>query len=877
MVNENFAYFNNTELEEYYRDIIKAQVAAEEYPDITKIILRKVVEDIIRKTAEKYDIDSEESIRDIITSLKYNFNICFPEQICKYINTIRFNGINKEDSDVGDKRIFSAENLLKMANKVFIWYLKDVEKTENFNEAKATIVLPDNLDKSIYEREKVLNDIVDKEYQINNLREKVIELADKSQNIVGFNRIVMAIKDEKKDLLKQEKVLNQHIKLYKESIKEIEANYDRELANIDKLKEEYAKYDKLISEKEDKLVKTEISNQDFKRVLNSYEGEYEDIAKYELIVNESLDKLRKAYKNLISFCKEYKDIIASIQFAYREEYKNTLQNKQAIVKNNIINEDKLFEEEMIVYFNNINDAKKNTKILTKLVNDQITRKIRYYEFYKGFLNLKGECLRDIYLLTSKYTIQLIVNSGKGAFGKLDIEKAQEVIKSRRQEINNIADEELKVQLYYRFANTCELNDDIDLNSRKNFIATLDNIVDKAYEFLQSDNVVKNNDNKLSAIKMYYIYSVIEKLKKIYIKNQINVSDEFVQSIINAIQRLDESEKEYVYKSLNALYSDDLTFINIIKSDVFKIIDIFFNINSKFAYTCACSIIYALYYYRDNIILEDVLNNESKLKTFVEKTIVKEIFLAQDGFSIEKFDENQKVLLPLFVFQIVAADEILEQYTDLASYTSICDYWALKQQQYNDLIIYEKKHKMDLTKLLNEKEKLKMDNYKTSKNYIILSSKYNNSINMFRKEVLSSEKIQYLPSYLNYASLIEKKEQSVKSVNTAIEKLGDIRIAMETGIWKDSQEKYMNDPSIKNVENLLVEEAKKSKYFKEEYDVVLNLQKEIENINEHTMELKESIKKNEDIIRTTKNELENCNKQVKLIKDMYPDIEAAYWG
>lgn len=876
MVNENFAYFNNTELEEYYRDIIKAQVAAEEYPDITKIILRKVVEDIIRKTAEKYDIDSEESIRDIITSLKYNFNICFPEQICKYINTIRFNGINKEDSDAGDKRIFSAENLLKMANKVFIWYLKDVEKTENFNEAKATIVLPDNLDKSIYEREKVLNDIVDKEYQINNLREKVIELADKSQNIVGFNRIVMAIKDEKKDLLKQEKVLNQHIKLYKESIKEIEANYERELANIDKLKEEYAKYDKLISEKEDKLVKTEISNQDFKRVLNSYEGEYEDIAKYELIVNESLDKLRKAYKNLISFCKEYKDIIASIQFAYREEYKNTLQNKQAIVKNNIVNEDKLFEEEMIVYFNNINDAKKNTKILTKLVNDQITRKIRYYEFYKGFLNLKGECLRDIYLLTSKYTIQLIVNSGKGAFGKLDIEKAQEVIKSRRQEINNIADEELKVQLYYRFANTCELSDDIDLNSRKNFIATLDNIVDKAYEFLQSDNVVKNNDNKLSAIKMYYIYSVIEKLKKIYIKNQINVSDEFVQSIINAIQRLDESEKEYVYKSLNALYSDDLTFINIIKSDVFKIIDIFFNINSKFAYTCACSIIYALYYYRDNIILEDVLNNESKLKTFVEKTIVKEIFLAQDGFSIEKFDENQKVLLPLFVFQIVAADEILEQYTDLASYTSICDYWALKQQQYNDLIIYEKKHKMDLTKLLNEKEKLKMDNYKTSKNYIILSSKYNNSINMFRKEVLSSEKIQYLPSYLNYASLIEKKEQSVKSVNTAIEKLGDIRIAMETGIWKDSQEKYMNDPSIKNVENLLVEEAKKSKYFKEEYDVVLNLQKEIENINEHTMELKESIKKNEDIIRTTKNELENCNKQVKLIKDMYPDIEAAYW-
>lgn len=193
----NFFYLKNTSLSEYYTDIIKAQCASDKYPMITKILLRKIVEDIVRKVAKKYGIYSKENMRNLITSIKYNFNICFPEQICKCINTIRFNGINKENYDIENAKIFNSTDLLKMANRIFIWYIKDIEKVSDFNEDDAVIILPNNLDLSKEELEKTIDDIVSKENQINALRERVIDLANNSQNVSGLNRVVIAIKEKK--------------------------------------------------------------------------------------------------------------------------------------------------------------------------------------------------------------------------------------------------------------------------------------------------------------------------------------------------------------------------------------------------------------------------------------------------------------------------------------------------------------------------------------------------------------------------------------------------------------------------------------------------------------------------------------------------------
>lgn len=876
MNNGNFTYLKNTDLSEYYEDLIKAQCASEKYPIITKIILRKIVEDIIRKVAQKYDIDSNENIRNLITHIKYNFNICFPEQICKCINTIRFNGINREDYEVENIKIFNAVDLLKMANIIFIWYLKDIEKLLSFNEEDTSLILPNDLDVNKKELEKIINDILSKEHQINGLRERVIDLANHSQNIGGLNRIVIAIKEEKNILEERKDHLSKRIKVYENSIKDVELNYEEEIRELNLLRKKWDDIQTLINKKEEKLVKAEINNQDFKMLVSNFEGDLDEIVKYELLINESLDKLRKSYKNLKVLCKEYNDIIATIKFAYKDEYKEPLSFKESKTRININNEDKLFEEEMIIYFNNVNEAKKNVRILKKIVNDNITKQIKYYNFYKGFLNLRGNLLRNIYILSGKISLQsILINKAKQIIGKSDKDKIDEYINKKLEEIKDVSDEELKLLIYYRFINIGGLEVKCVCN-RRDFTKNLDNIVEKAWDILKKRNDFKNYGDNLKSIKIYYLRKIINNIRTKYFNNQMAIDRYLVDDICSNVQKFSEEEKSIIYKGLNIINPDDFNIRNIISFDIFKVIDIFFNLQSKFAYTLTCALLYKLYYSNNNLILEDIIANGSLLKEFFGKTIINDLFILEGGTSFNKLENKQEMLLPLFVFQIVITDEIIEEFTDLEAYNQLSDFWISKQQQYNDLIIYEKKNKMSLIKLINEKKQIELNRDRASKDYMIISSRYGESVEEFKKQVLSSEKLKYLPSYLNYSNLIAKKEENEQTIDEMKEKLGAIKTAISTGLWKGQEYKGIIDSSINNVEKLLVEEAKRSIYFKDEYGEVIQLQNTIEEINTLTVRLKENLKINDIDLKKVKNNLEECRKQIELIKSIYPDMEASYW-
>lgn len=876
MNNGNFTYLKNTSLSEYYEDLIKVQCASEKYPMIAKILLRKIVEDIIRKVAKKYDIDTNENIRNLINHIKYNFNICFPEQICKCINTIRFNGINRENYDIENEKMFNVVDLLKMANRIFIWYLTDIEKLSSFKEEDVSLILPNDLDINREELEKTINDIISKEHQINGLRERVIELADHSQNIGGLNRIVMAIKEEKSILEEKKDYLSEMIKIYENSIKDVELNYEEEIKELNLLRKKWDEVQTLINEKEEKLVKAEINNQDFKMLLHNFEGNKDEIVKYELLINESLDKLRKSYKNLTILCKEYKDIIATIKFSYKSKYKKALRPKESKIKIEINKEDKLFEEEMIIYFGNVNEAKKNVRILKKILNDKITKQIKYYNFYKAFLNLRGRTLRNVYILSGKLSLQLfLMNTVKYIFAKSDKDKIDQYLNEKFQEIKDISDEELKLLMYYRFISISKLELKCVCN-RKDFTENLDNIVEKAYEHLKKRNDFKDYGDHLKSIKIYYLRKIINNIKSNYYNNQMVIDRYLIDDICNSIQKFTEEEKMIIYKGLNIINPNDFSIRNTISSDIFKAIDIFSNIESKFAYTLTCGLLYKLYYSNQNLTLEDIIANGSLLKEFLEKIIINNLFISEGGTSFNKLESKQEILLPLFVFQIVIADEIVEEFTDLEAYNRLSDFWIYKQQQYNDLIIYEKKNQMTLIKLINEKKQIELDSDKASKDYIIMSSRYGRSVEEFKEQVLSSEKLEYLPSYLNYANLIAKKEENEQIIDEMKEKLGAIKTAISTGVWKEQASRYINDSSINNVQKLLVEEAKRSVYFKDEYRELIELQNTIEGINNLTVQLKENAKNNDIELKKVKNNIEECRKQIEVIRNIYPDMEASYW-
>lgn len=872
----NFFYLKSTSLSEYYKDVIIAQCASEKYPIITKILLRKIIEDVVRKVAKKYGIDTNQNMKNLITNIKYNFNICFPEQICKLINTIRFNGINKENYSVENKKIFKSIDLLKIANKIFIWYIKDIEKIPDFNENDALINLPNNLKLNKEELEKIIDDIANKQNQINALRERVIDLADKSQNVSGLNRVVIAIKREQSLLEEKKEFLSKEIKTYEDNISYIELNYESEIKEFNILKNELDNIQASISEKEDKLVKVEINNQDFKLSANNFEGNKDEIIKYELLINESLDKLRKGYKNLNILCNEYKDIIETIYFSYKNEYKNDLRVKENRTRINISKEDKLFEEEMVIYFNNIDEANKNVRILKKILNDQITKQIKYYKFYKGFLNLRGNSLKRLYVLSNKFSLQsMFMNMAKNIFGILDKNEVCEHIDKNIEEILEISDAELKLLIYYKLVNISNIDVKCICN-RKSFTENLDKIVQKAYEILKSEEEINNHLDELKYIKVYYLQKIINDVKLNYYNNQTVIQAKLIDDIINTFQNFSEEEKAIIYKKLKILNNHELNIRNSISLDVFKFISIIFSMETKSAYTLACGLLFRLYYPNNHSILEEIITNTNLLKEFLEKTLIIDLFISEGGVSFNKFEIKQEKLLPLFVFMIICADDILEEFTDMECYNEMSDFWTQKQQQYNDLIIYEKKSQMSLVKLINEKKQLQLDTKKNSKDYIVMSNKYADNLEIFKNNVLFSEKIKYLPSYLNYTNLIYQNEEYDQTIDDMKEKLGAIRSALSTGVWKEKNAKDINEINIKNVEKLLVDEAKRSVHFNKEYEEIIQLQHRIGSINNLTAELKETLKIKDKELKDTQKQLEECRKQIQLIKNIYPDMEASYW-
>ena len=68
----NFTYIKVTSLSKYYQDLSKAECACEDFPRMTKIIIRKVLESFIREIGVSYGINPNSATGEMIRILRYN-------------------------------------------------------------------------------------------------------------------------------------------------------------------------------------------------------------------------------------------------------------------------------------------------------------------------------------------------------------------------------------------------------------------------------------------------------------------------------------------------------------------------------------------------------------------------------------------------------------------------------------------------------------------------------------------------------------------------------------------------------------------------------------------------------------------------------------
>ena len=870
----NFIYLKTTSLEKYYDKLIKAEYICEYFPLITKIIARKIIEAILKNIAEKYSIESNVAVWDLLNNIKLSSSFSLPEEIYNYIEIVLVNGYeHASHNNKNKKKLKHPIEILETMHKILCLYVEETEPQKMMLIKDLSFKAPSTIEYAQKEINKIKEDILLKDNQINNLRRKIIGLGSQWNLIGEINEIIITIKEEKSYLESVQVSLTKKIQVQKEQVADIENNYKAYIKKIEQLEEKCEEIQELIFNTESQLVKAEIENQVLKNLVNELGEQDKSISRMEETLEEELKTVRRVYGDLAKLSSQYQDILETIEFSYDKELQKILEDKINNVTMQISFEDRIFNENIISYTKNIGEAKRKITIFKEILNEKIKREIKYEPFYRGILKLEGKELRIIYtMITNTNSESNLIIKSKELLLKSSEDKFLEAINKKLKELKNISDDEIKLVLYYKLIKLSKVSVR-KIYNRKQFIQALDSIVDKAYEILMIKKGFKGRIRKLDAINAYYLEKLISDLKS---KNSnIPINDQLVDKIYKNItiskQNPENMEKEKIYyDKFNLDNMSEATLRASIKLNVVAFLSIMVDLGGLASYKEISTIILAV---EKEIVQRPtfkIYEEETFTTSFSNEYFIIRLFLSSESTFFNQ--KRQEELLPLLVIAIMSVNLISYDYdVGLERYNSMVELWKHKQQKYNDIFVEKEEKENELEVLIKEKNELEINCENLSKSYDKFVKDYNNYEEVFKNIVINSEKIILLPSYRDYDKLCSKKEEAKNKIRT-------LKSILSPKMWKDQASKLINESNMMQLEKLLIEEAKQKPYFKKEYKVFGDLKAKIEEINELINKEKEKIKiKNKDPLIDNMNiKINKLQRQLNNMKDAYLDIEEGYY-
>ena len=841
----NFIYLKTTSMEKYYDELVKAESICEYFPIITKIIVRKVLEGVLKNIAEKYSIESTVSVWNLLNNIKFNVNLSLPEEIYNYIEIVLVNGYEHASRNNKNKKNSKHYiEVLETMHNILCWYLKKSEPQKMISIKGLNFKAPSTIEYYQKEVNKIKDDILLKDNQINNLRQKIIELSSQSKSVSELNKIIIAIKEERTHLEATQVLLTKKIQVQKDQVSHIEKNYKTYIKKIDELQEKCNENQKFIFNKESQLVKTEIQMQELKNLDKELDEQDESIRIREKFLEEELKTVRKAYEHLVNLTTQYQDILETLEFSYDKELQKTLEIQKNNVKMEINFEDRIFNENIAIYTKNMAEAKRKIIIFKEILNEKIKREIKYEPFYRGFLRLEDKQLRIIYTMITNINMKSnLINKSKELLLKSSEDKFLESINRNLEELKNINDDEMKLVLYYKLIKLSQVSLG-NIYNRRQFIQVLDSMVDRAYEILMPKKDFNGKIRKLDAMITYYLEKVIADLKNK--SNNLQINDELVDKIYKKIITLKQNaenigkEKIY-YDKFNLDNMSESILRTSIKSQPFTFLSIMVDLGGVASYKEISSIIFEV---------ENFIAKRSSVKGYEKENFTISfsneyfmILLFLSSGTISLIQKQQEELLPLLIIVIMSIDLICEnEVINLENYNRMVDLWKHKQQKYNDISIKKEDKESELELLIKEKQELEINYEKLSITYEVLSENYNNYKEEFKKIVMNSEKRILLQSFREYDKLRSKKEEAEEHINEYKNKFGTLKSILSPEMWKDQANKIINESNIMQLEKSLIEEAKQKPYFKKEYQVFADLKVKIEETNELINKRKRKSKK-----------------------------------
>ena len=265
----NFVYLKSTGLEKYYKELLKAEYICEYCPKITKMISRKVTEGILKSLGEKYKIESNVSIWRLFENIKGSSNLLLPDKIHNAMELVLVNGYEHASYYNRNKKISKHPiEVLENIHEILCWYLKNIEKEKKLSIEELSFKAPSTIEYQEKEIRTIKEEISLRDKQIKNLRQKIIGLGDKLDDIRELNKVIIGIKEEKSELETIETLLTEKLKNQKDIVDMVEKNYSTYMKKFEHLEESCIEIQELIFNTESSLVKAEIQKQDLRSLIN---------------------------------------------------------------------------------------------------------------------------------------------------------------------------------------------------------------------------------------------------------------------------------------------------------------------------------------------------------------------------------------------------------------------------------------------------------------------------------------------------------------------------------------------------------------------------------------------------------------------------------
>ena len=859
----NFTYLKLTTLNKYYQYLLKAECACEDFPKMTKIIARRVVDAFVRELSISYGINSNIATGQMVKMLRYNEEFSIPEEIYDYIQIIRVNGIGITLYRSREKRIEKHPiEILELIHRIFCWYLR-IKETETISKfIDLSFKAPKTIEFEKNELRKIKRDIQLKNNQINNLREKIIELAMNSKSVGELNRIIIAIKQEKEELEKQESFFTEVINSHKYEIEEVHKIYEREIREVDLVKDECVENHRLLAKKESLLVRAELDKQQIRSTIDNLEEDEDIINKRKDNIEKQLESIRLSYEKSLGLTNRYQDESETIIFTYDENLKKLLSNDKSEIISELNFEDSKFYNKITEYNKLIEDTKKKITLFKGILDDRIRHLVKYDDFYNAFLNLNGNKLRILYSMVSnwnKNNSNILSKSKEWLLNRSNEESLLDMVNKTLEEIKSLSDDQIKLSLYYKVLRISGVQIK-NICNRKNFIKAVDSMVQSAYVTLLENKDFNYYLSKTHSIKVCYMKKVIEKLKSRY-KN-IKIKDELVYRIYDEIVKISFKNEVYFTESLKIDVKNEHALKNSIKKQPFDFLSIIIEVGEEADYKFVYGIIFE--------ILKDITVNN--YNTTGEQLSLEKFLTG--SFRIMLFISSNDVLnsrdleevIVLFVGEVLISDSIINyDKIDFDSYNRMIEVWKSKQIFYKDKLNEKNDIDNELEAIVDEKLNLESNIEALNSEEKTLKQKYASYEEEFKHMVFSSEKSNVLESYGKYKEFKSKMQESRSSNNISSESS-----IIET--WVEQASKMINESNLAQSEIKLIEEAKKSGFFERELKVFTDLQEWLKDIENDLYNNRKILREKEEEFSLMKSKAEKLSEYLDTLKEIYPDIE-----